>query len=294
MSISAEIKILTKVQNHYIRNNKSNGQKNIRCFPRCTQFGHRTAGFCGSGVILTCDVTRNEPQLDSNDGDETIKALNQATFDYVFDFNDIIVVGEFLRAGPDSQKSHVTRGSFYEAAPIMNRVKRRGNNLAPLFLARFMDQTQEENVKNKLQRCFTIEPSCWHYGWKSHKHSNTTKHFLRIYAFHRIGGYLKCLSHDDTSTFTISSSKRYQRRNVEGITGDISGAPIAKRAKKNPKTPSKKKKAMEGKGTKNVTNSSSSSKVVKAKQNATEADLLLQAVKLAQLRAQRESEAKAL
>ena len=40
--------------------------------------------------------------------------------------------------------------------------------------------------------------------------------------------------------------------------------------KKNPKTPSKKKKAMEGKGTKNVTNSSSSSKVVKAKQNATE------------------------
>ena len=52
---------------------------------------------------------------------------------------------------------------------------------------------------------------------------------------------------------------------------------------------------MEGKGTKNVTNSSSSSsKVVKAKQNATEADLLLQAVNLAQLRAQRESEAKAL
>jgi len=298
MSISAELNILTKVQNHYIRNNKSNGQKNIRCFPRCTQFGHRTAGFCGSGVVLSCDVTRLEPQLSNKDEDETVKALNQATFDFVFDFNDIIVVAEFLRAGPDSEKSHVTKNSFYEAAPIMNRVKRRGNNLAPLFLARFMDQTPEERAKNPLQRCFTIEPSCWHYGWKSHKHSNTTKHFLRVYAFHRIGGYLKCLSHDDTTSFTISSSKRYQRRS-DGETGDISGAPIAKRAKKNPKNHSSSNNNKKSKTVKSPSSNISNSKKAKAKKAKTnaktktnehvvlhkETDLLLRAVQLAELEA---------
>ena len=231
MNISADLKILTKVQNHYIRNNKSNGQKNIRCFPRCTRFGHRTAGFCGSGITLSFVLSREAPQSAKEGDDKTAQATIPASFD-LFNFNDVVVVAEFLRAGPDSENSHVTKNSFYEAAPIMNRVKRRGNSLAPLFLARLVAQTPEEEGKNSFERSFTIEPSCWHYGWKSHKHSNTTKHFLRVYAFQRIGRYLKCLSYDDTSFFTISSSKRYQRRS-EGETGDISGAPIAKRAKKN-------------------------------------------------------------
>ena len=43
MSYVVSLKITTVVQSHYIRNNKSNGQKNIRCFPRCALTGHRVA-----------------------------------------------------------------------------------------------------------------------------------------------------------------------------------------------------------------------------------------------------------
>ena len=281
MNISGDLKILTKVQNHYIRNNKSNGQKNIRCFPRCTQFGHRTAGFCGSGITLSFVLFRQAPRSSAKEGDDkTSQAAVLATFDHAFNFNDIVVVAEFLRAGPDSENSHVTKNSFYEAAPIMNRVKRRGNSLAPLFLARLVAQAPEEAGTSPVERSFTIEPSCWHYGWKSHKHSNTTKHFLRVYAFQRIGRYLKCLSYDDTSFFTISSSKRYQRKS-EGVTGDISGAPIAKRAKKNPVSHTKKSpssKSLSSSGSKK-----SAKKSIIKTEGMGKTDLLLEAVKIAEL-----------
>ena len=82
----------------------------------------------------------------------------------------------------------------------------------------------------KTEKSFIIDPTCWHYGWTSHKHSNATTHLLRVYAFQRIEKYLKCLAYDDTARFTISSSKRYQRRS-DGNMADISGAPIAKRRK---------------------------------------------------------------
>ena len=54
----------------------------------------------------------------------------------------------FYGQGQDSENSHVTKNSFYEAAPIMNRVKRRGNSLAPLFLARLVAQAPEEEGKS--------------------------------------------------------------------------------------------------------------------------------------------------
>ena len=57
MSYVVSLKITTGVQNHYIRNNKSNGQKNIRCFPRCALTGHRVAGFCGSGIKASVGVS---------------------------------------------------------------------------------------------------------------------------------------------------------------------------------------------------------------------------------------------
>ena len=57
MSYVVSLKISTGVQSHYIRNNKSNGQKNIRCFPRCALTGHRVAGFCGSGIKASVSVS---------------------------------------------------------------------------------------------------------------------------------------------------------------------------------------------------------------------------------------------
>ena len=78
---------------------------------------------------------------------------------------------------------------------------------------------------------YVIEPTCWHYGWKSHKHSNGMKHFLRVYAMYLIGNKFLCLGMDDTTQFTVASSKRFRRTYSEDMIADISGAPIVKRQK---------------------------------------------------------------
>ena len=40
----------------YSRNNKSNGKKCLRCFPRCCGGGHRGNGFCGMPLYLGADI----------------------------------------------------------------------------------------------------------------------------------------------------------------------------------------------------------------------------------------------
>ena len=42
----------------YLRNNKCNGTKNIRCFPCCTEPNHSTQGFCGQPVLAHCTIIR--------------------------------------------------------------------------------------------------------------------------------------------------------------------------------------------------------------------------------------------
>ena len=39
---------------HYKRNNKAKGRKNLRCFPDCRLTGHVKTGYCGRPVI--CEV----------------------------------------------------------------------------------------------------------------------------------------------------------------------------------------------------------------------------------------------
>ena len=41
---------------HYLRNNKRGGLKNLRCFPECLPSGHHSKGFCGHRVTVTCNT----------------------------------------------------------------------------------------------------------------------------------------------------------------------------------------------------------------------------------------------
>ena len=42
--------------NEYVRNNKANNTKNLRCFPECSPIGHRARCFCGSSVSAKFSV----------------------------------------------------------------------------------------------------------------------------------------------------------------------------------------------------------------------------------------------
>ena len=51
-----QVQVSTTFQKQYIRNNKSNGQKNLRCFPHCAADGHKKSGFCGGSVSIELSV----------------------------------------------------------------------------------------------------------------------------------------------------------------------------------------------------------------------------------------------
>jgi hypothetical protein len=167
VSYEVVLKIGTTVQSHYIRNNKSNGQKNIRCYPRCARSGHRVAGFCGSGISVFVQVSPTT-ELKSGTSSSTTAAVKRGhkvpTNDKTslvegeaaekFNFDDLVIVAEFLMWDPEAGEvaSMIKTGTFYEADPVLNLVKTRGNNLAPLFLA-----NSAEDEESKLAPLFTDE-----------------------------------------------------------------------------------------------------------------------------------------
>ena len=152
----------------------------------------------------------------------------------------MFVFGEFLVFDElEGKNNEIVEGNYYDAAPVFqvlntNKSKLVSSSICPQpFLAKRVKESNEQDSHMGLlsKANYVIEPTCWHYGWKSHKHSNGMKHFLRVYAMYLIGEKFLCLGMDDTSLFTVASSKRFRRIYSEGAMNDISGAPIVKRQK---------------------------------------------------------------
>ena len=60
---------------------------------------------------------------------------------------------------------------------------------------------------------FVFTPTHWHYGWRSNKHTNKSRHTCRIYVFAELGDdgqRLLCLAATSDGAFTISSTKKRQ------------------------------------------------------------------------------------
>ena len=47
----------------YLRNNRSTGQKSLRCFPRCCDQGHKKQGFCGTPIFATAVIQKTNANV---------------------------------------------------------------------------------------------------------------------------------------------------------------------------------------------------------------------------------------
>ena len=56
---------VTGFSSNYSRNNKSRGQKNLRCFPSCSESGHCNTGFCGRAVVVETQCYVGSPSEES-------------------------------------------------------------------------------------------------------------------------------------------------------------------------------------------------------------------------------------
>ena len=158
------------LKTHYVRNNRRSTEKNLRCFPCCNIGGHVSQGFCGRGlkqkVILT-DVC-----LD-------IIGRNTNPLTKVTCVVELTVNNEFPVNRP-------VLGSVYKPQDIWSRLKKSKTNTTEPWKRPYWKGVIDRSNLLKLpsnEIDFTFKPSHWHYGWRSNKHTNKSKHTCRMYVF---------------------------------------------------------------------------------------------------------------
>jgi hypothetical protein len=59
------VEIVSKISKStsYLRNNKADGEKNVRCFPECSSDGHCASGFCGSSIKAILKMNDKDGRL---------------------------------------------------------------------------------------------------------------------------------------------------------------------------------------------------------------------------------------
>lgn len=180
----------------YERNNRSDGCKALRCFPRCNQSGHQRSGFCGRAATVEVHVISDKP------------------VDYWV--NCTLVVAEFRpfdRLGLSS-KVAVPKTELLSAlrTPISSGYTAESDNY---YLGEISVTTQ--TPKNMtLHICFNRECNAWHYGWKSNKWVQGMTHVLDTVILEDTGGAdLIVIASFLSNEFLITSTKK-KRNDMKG------------------------------------------------------------------------------
>jgi Helicase associated domain len=145
-----DIKFTTPFSVSYLRNNRSSGQKSLRCFPRCTEKGHIASGFCGDHLIATATIKKNQ-------------TCDQDWLDR------ITVIGEirpFSDQGISSGKKVSRKKLLNELRDIRGATKSGGE-----LLLGEMKIIQEDELNAVVTIAFNAEKHSWDYSWKSNRWS---------------------------------------------------------------------------------------------------------------------------
>jgi hypothetical protein len=148
---------------HYKRNNKGKGRKNLRCFPDCRSTGHVKTGYCGRPVA--CEVSYDAAAA---------KDL------------DLMAFCEFRPEGFESPCG-VRLGKTFAFADIIARSRGTGHHssekaLHPWFPGSVVKSSFDPEL-NQVQTnfSFNLGNQGWHYAWQSHRMTSATKHELHVF-----------------------------------------------------------------------------------------------------------------
>ena len=125
------VELISKMNKNacYLRNNKADGEKNVRCFPECRAEGHCNSGFCGSSIKALLTKSFPNDRLASSTRFVTSPAHFRKViahiimsltfrFDRIF-LESLIIVGEFMPSDYRStslQESVVTESLLNQTA----------------------------------------------------------------------------------------------------------------------------------------------------------------------------------
>jgi hypothetical protein len=88
-------------------------------------------------------------------------------------------------------------------------------------LRRFINGNKVQETMDATSSSFTCDflPTCWHYSWRSNKHSTNKQHCLRVYLFQfddAASEKMKCVDVYDSPSFSLFSSKQLDNYAKEG------------------------------------------------------------------------------
>ena len=196
MKMPSKIIFLNKFRDHYVRNNRSKGQKNLRCFPHCNTSGHTDHGFCGA--MLACrGITPR--------GYSRVRCFAEIRVASITGTRTKGLVSTETPAG-------LTPGVTVPTESVMKVVKTTENPFVKLFelATKSIDMSGISHIVTE----FSLAPPSWHYGWRSSKYAKNYVHYVRAYLCVENGNYLSCVAIVDSDKFRISSSKRCRANGV--------------------------------------------------------------------------------
>lgn len=197
----------------YLRNNRRGGQKNIRCFPACSPGGHKCAGFCGQAVKLvvstdTCKATVAVAEFVQLNNCENAGKQKEA--------NGNATATNCQSAGTGNAALQLQVGTVVPKEYLSDNVRVKKDPLR-----RFINGNKVQESTNATSSSFTCDflPTCWHYSWRSNKHSTNKQHCLRVYLFQEDDANsdkMKCVDVYDSPSFSLFSSKQLDNYAKEG------------------------------------------------------------------------------
>lgn len=187
------------VQGEYERNNRSNGMKALRCFPRCRETGHCKSGFCGTSLKCSLEVriNRNSPPCQLDD-----------TF-----WKDVTYIAEMR----ESSIPGLSSVRFVSRHEIESQIRTRPEKFKSLIEGQAKDVKSVNCTSNSATKVIDLEfnSQCqaWHYGWQSHKYKKDTKHCIDVLVLVENGndGYFVAASFMSPE-FEIVSTKTVQKK----------------------------------------------------------------------------------
>lgn len=168
----------------YLRNNRTSGQKSMRCFPSCCPTGHFSGGKCGVPL-------------------EVRAALKPCKYKHA----DLIFVAEIrpLTTPQLSALSRIAKGTLFDKMRSPGAPED-----AELFLgiSHIVSSTKD---KTYMKVIFNSQNYSWDYSWKSCRWNSNTEHVVDIVILRSISHleYKVCSSHISTPfKITCSHKKR--------------------------------------------------------------------------------------
>ena len=95
-----------------------------------------------------------------------------------------MAVGCFALADTENQVSDdisLTLGSVYDIDYIRRHIRTRENPKHPFFHGKVIVEKKTNDAATQMM--FKFQPTSWHYGWRSSRHTKSLQHAFWVYVF---------------------------------------------------------------------------------------------------------------